>query len=486
MKMKIKPYPAELKFYEKITTPDRVTEEFMEIDGWNRSWKQYIPSSFTGKEPIPMVISMHGGDEHNAEYRTGWALIAEREGFVALFPQCIENGETWNTWNTYKREDGKPNELIYLDTLIEHMVQKYNIDRERIYMHGQSMGDSMTTWYTFERGELFAAAAPFSGHTPPSRFVGEDGSIVTKPHCPLPVIRTHGSEDMNLIIGKNNIPTKDASKRASKSPALTDFDPATITEAMRIQQIELFHLMQTKVWTECNGCRKLPMLSLRGRYAAYCFHGEPCDFIYYTVNGGFHGTYIDMADYIWSYFFTNFRRVNGKIVRTQPNKTFVPDRGAVALAEGADKAYVNNELAEMPGGVAHIVEGVAYAPALWMEKLFPGVHVDMLYDGQGAEFTFGSKAVQVAMNNRVVVCNETLVDINRTLVLDGQLYVPVGDLAGLLMGKKACAGYSAGYVNDCGGEMSFDLAYVIRRILGVQKESTPLDCLHQEQKLSRD
>ena len=484
--MKIYPYPEELRFYEKIVAPEGVEECSMEIDGWTRTWKQYIPSSWTADKQVPLVISMHGGDEHNAEYRTGWVPVAEREGFIALFPECIRNGETWNTWNTYTREDGKPDEMVYLDALIAYIVEKYNIDKTRIYMHGQSMGDSMTTWYTFERGYMFAAAAPFSGHTPPSRFVGEDGSIITAPKYQLPVLRTHGSEDVFLIIGAKNIPTADPSKRASKSPAITDMDPANTTDAQRLEQIELFHLLQTKVWKDVNCCEELPEITVRGRYALYRFKGDTCDFGYYTVNRGYHGTFIDMADYIWCYFFSAFARIDGKIVRTLPKKTFMPDKGAVALADGAKSAYVDNKRVELEEGQIRFVDGAALVPAKAMEKLFPGVKVEMIFDGLGAEISYGADVIQVAQNNRVAVFNEKLVNFERTRYIDGVLYVPAADIAERLLGLKAAAGYDACYINSNGGEMSFDLAYVIKAVLGTHKLPTPLEMLAMEKAYSKD
>ena len=499
MKLKLLPFPENPGYYERIVPDAGVREETMECDGWTRSYKIYVPSSWTGEKPVPLVISMHGGASHNADYRTTWPLVAEREGFVALFPQCIAEGETWNTWDTYTRKDGKPAEIPYLDTLIEATIRKYNIDRERIYIHGQSMGDSMTTWYAFERGYLFAAAAPFSGHTPPSRFVGRDGEIITKPKYELPVIRTHGSEDMNLIIGAKNIPTADPGKRASKAPALTNVDPASITDAMRLQQIELYHLMHTKVWTEQNGCEKLPRLTLNGPYAVYRFPGNPCDFIYYTVQGGYHATFLDMADYIWTYFFSGYRRAgacadpasgdrvpqdashSGRIVKVRPEKAFDEDKGAVALADGSAWLYVDNQKLRMPEGTCRMLEGVPYVPVSALPLCLPGLEYEMLFEGEGAELYYGGDRVQIAKNHRAVVRNEEIVDIGaRVYLLDGLLYAPVGALADLLAGRKCAAGFGAAYINDRGGVMSYDLSYVIGRILGTVHGSTPLECLRQE------
>lgn len=474
MRLKSRSCTAPERFYEKPETPEYSTI----IDGWLRTWQEYVPSSYDGSNPVPLVLSVHGAAHHSADSYTAWQLVAEREGFIVAYPHCLIEGIKFNSWNVYTEEDGMPDDVVYFDRLIDIMEEKYNIDPDRIYMQGQSVGDTMVSTYIFERGERLAAAAPLSGPQGTAMFVDADsGEIIRSPKYPLPVIRTHGSEDtVPLIGGLGRICVF-----GLREPDVEDF-----SEEGRRLKWELNIRIHNELWCKVNNCASLPRIGVDGRYNWLVYDGDPEDYIFYIVEGGKHGPYLDMADNLWRYFFSHYRRESGHVVRIDSPWQHEPDTGAVALADGAALAYVDNRPVKISseGVLVHEIKGMYYVPISFLERALPGVSVAMEQDGQAACIhTADGHTLYLAAGNRVAVWDDTLRDLAPVLLLESQLYVPIVPTAALLAGLHAVQGHGVCYLSHREGIMSFDLAYVIRQILGAGENISLQECASLEKKL---
>ena len=217
------------------------------------------------------------------------------------------------------------------------------------------------------------------------------------------------------------------------------------------------------------------------------YAGQPCDLIYYVVEGGEHGPYLDMADNIWRFFFSHYRRVNGETERVESPWNIEPDCGAIALADGAALAYVDNRPVQLDGDgrTARAVNGSCYVPAGFLEKAFPGARVLPYNDGKAIRMRIGGNELQAAMGNRCVVWNESLRDMPTTMFFDGCLYLPIAPLAELVLGFKESAGRGAYYLNAFGGAMSFDFSCIIKELLGTQRALSVEETLDLEDGLRR-
>ncbi len=58
------------------------------VDGIERIYDYYVPTSYDGKNPVPLVLSFHGFMSNGTGQRnlTGLDLLAEEEGFIVVFP----------------------------------------------------------------------------------------------------------------------------------------------------------------------------------------------------------------------------------------------------------------------------------------------------------------------------------------------------------------------------------------------------------------
>ena len=90
-----------------IVYPEKL-EEFREIllDDVEDVWYEYVPSTYDSQKKTPLVIGLHGGlmtGWGHAVY-TSWTLVAEREGFICLFPNAHEK-RMWENYGVFDNFD---------------------------------------------------------------------------------------------------------------------------------------------------------------------------------------------------------------------------------------------------------------------------------------------------------------------------------------------------------------------------------------------
>src|SRR5512136_1994996 len=55
----------------------------------SRSYTVHVPPAYDGVAPVPVVLMLHGGGGTGkaAAEETGWSAKADREGFIAVYPE---------------------------------------------------------------------------------------------------------------------------------------------------------------------------------------------------------------------------------------------------------------------------------------------------------------------------------------------------------------------------------------------------------------
>lgn len=125
------------------------------------TWYEYVPPRLRGgTEKVPLVFYFHGigcVPLYGAE-QSGWHDIADREGFIVVYPKPAVN-KMWNVWD----DPVLPSDHAFILALLDYLKQTYPIDETRVYVTGFSMGGMMTHALACAWPELFAAAAPCNG-----------------------------------------------------------------------------------------------------------------------------------------------------------------------------------------------------------------------------------------------------------------------------------------------------------------------------------
>lgn len=68
----------------------------LKVGDLNRRYIVHVPHAFDGKTSLPVVIMFHGGGgtARGAMRETGWAQKADKEGFLAVFPEATSPDPT--------------------------------------------------------------------------------------------------------------------------------------------------------------------------------------------------------------------------------------------------------------------------------------------------------------------------------------------------------------------------------------------------------
>lgn len=149
----------------------------LNVGGVNRTHIEYAPKNL-GKNR-PLLISCHGSNQDSG-YQQGQMKIesiADTAKFLTVFPDGIDR-----QWDISGDRD-----INYILALIDEMARKYDIDRNRVYLSGFSMGGMLTYHAMNKIADKIAAFAPISGYP-------LWGSAATSSR-PVPILHTQGTGD---------------------------------------------------------------------------------------------------------------------------------------------------------------------------------------------------------------------------------------------------------------------------------------------------
>ena len=158
---------ARLKPQAVADRPSRRLESF-EIEGANpgalRAWR----SVHAVKQQNPaLVVVLHGCSQTAAAYDvgSGWSAVAERHGFVVLYPEQQRQNNQGLCFNWFAPEDTRRDvgEAASIRSAIETTIRSHNIDPSRVFVTGLSAGGAMAAVMLATYPELFAGGAVFAG-----------------------------------------------------------------------------------------------------------------------------------------------------------------------------------------------------------------------------------------------------------------------------------------------------------------------------------
>jgi polyhydroxybutyrate depolymerase len=117
----------------------------------------------------PMVIVLHGGGGTGPRVArlTGLSELADREGFIVVYPNAINNH--WNDGrnvNRFRSQRENIDDVGFLSRLIDRFVKQLNVDSTRVYVTGISNGGMMCHRVGCDLSQRIAAIAPVSAGLP--------------------------------------------------------------------------------------------------------------------------------------------------------------------------------------------------------------------------------------------------------------------------------------------------------------------------------
>lgn len=167
----------------------------------------YLPEDYYESEETPLIIFLHGagerGDNLELVKKHGPPKILENKSlpFIVVSPQCPKK-EWWN--------------VELLNDLVGKIIDGYNVNIQKVYLTGLSMGGYGTWALSIAYPEKFAAIAPVCG--------GGDTTLVHKIKD-IPAWVFHGAKD-NVVPPERSIKMIEFLKKAGGEVKFTLYPDA--------------------------------------------------------------------------------------------------------------------------------------------------------------------------------------------------------------------------------------------------------------------
>lgn len=169
--------------------------------GFRRAFNVHLPSGFTGRDHLPLVVVIHGAFDtaSGMEKASGFSSLADREMFFVLYPEGMNFFGLLSHWNAGhccgKAAADGVDDVGFLANAIERVCRRLPVDRSRIYMVGFSNGGMLTYRFAAEKGEMLAAAAPLGSSAGGRDTTAAPIWIIPEPAARLPILSIHGLAD---------------------------------------------------------------------------------------------------------------------------------------------------------------------------------------------------------------------------------------------------------------------------------------------------
>ena len=131
----------------------------------NLTARIYVPAGLEGSAPL--VVVLHGCTQDAAVYDhgSGWSRLADRHGFILLFPEQVRANNPMLCFNWFAVGDSQRGmgEAASIANMVAAMKKAHAIDPKRIFVTGLSAGGAMAAVMLATYPELFAGGAIIAG-----------------------------------------------------------------------------------------------------------------------------------------------------------------------------------------------------------------------------------------------------------------------------------------------------------------------------------
>jgi polyhydroxybutyrate depolymerase len=212
--------------------------------GLARTYVVHVPPSYNIASPAPLVVLLHGStpsaDLAGNEPAYGLKAKADREGFVAVFPNGSGQPATWNAGDCCGAARAQNvDDVGFIRQVVTNVFRQMSIDRGRIFIAGISDGGMMAYRMACEVPDLWKAVAAVAA---------VDRTRECNPASPVPVLHIHAKDDPQVPFAGASRP--DAADRPSAPRAMSVQGTAA-------------------KWAELDGCAAQPQHIL-DKDGAYC------------------------------------------------------------------------------------------------------------------------------------------------------------------------------------------------------------------------
>lgn len=181
-----------------------------------RRFLTYVPSNYAElvarNGSVPIMFNFHGirGSGWWQAINTDYVEAAEKNGFIAVFPQGID--AVFNS--ELSKGTAKVNyDVQFILELMDYLKGKYKVDATRIFAGGVSAGSMFANRLVLEHPQLFAGAALcYSGHLNTDIYKNPQLYPQVRTDVPIPVWQCRGGTE-----GPMTFPGGEAGQEAARN-----------------------------------------------------------------------------------------------------------------------------------------------------------------------------------------------------------------------------------------------------------------------------
>ena len=143
-----------------------LNNESVNVNGVTREYLVYLPVNFDPAENMPAMFFFHGGGgtANGAIFECDFRPLADADRFIAVYPQAIDSTSGPNCWDCLGDYHGGVDEVGFMSAMIDAMAADYNIDTQRVYAGGYSLGGSIVYDFAAYLPDRVAVIAPVAAN----------------------------------------------------------------------------------------------------------------------------------------------------------------------------------------------------------------------------------------------------------------------------------------------------------------------------------
>lgn len=216
-----------IRFDQEDITDRYIPQTYISSTSDSLLYRLLKPKNYDENQAYPLVILLHGsgerGNDNEAQLTHGAEVYATDEAMekypcFVMVPQCPAK-KGWANMKFDKeaeefqlRSGMRPEMQLVIETL-DQLRKTYNIDENRLYITGLSMGGFGTFDICMRKPDLFAAAAPVCGG-------GDTTQAALIKDIPMWVF--HGADDNTVSVNLSRSMVQ-AIKEAGGNPKYTEY-----------------------------------------------------------------------------------------------------------------------------------------------------------------------------------------------------------------------------------------------------------------------
>lgn len=223
-------------------------------DGKVMPYRLFVPDEAARRQPLPLVVWLHGasglGTDNLRQITEGGNDLGSRlwvrPDIQAKFPSFVVAPQmpTTQMWGFPASEKLTAYGQLAVD-LIDALAREFPIDRQRIYVVGQSMGGIGVWDLISKRPEIFAAAVPVCATANPQHMAAAAG---------VKVWMFHGAKDtaMPVTAAREAVAAFQAAGGAIKYTEYSDIGHEVWTRAFAEPELPAWLFAQRRTPTDCD------------------------------------------------------------------------------------------------------------------------------------------------------------------------------------------------------------------------------------------